>query len=270
MKTTLLRIFHVDAFTAKAFSGNPAAVCLLPKPRAKSWMQRVAGEMNLSETAFLTKQTDGFNLRWFTTKTEVGLCGHATLASAHVLWEEGILLPAKEARFHTRSGLLTANLKDGWIIMDFPAEPCAPARPPAGLTRAIGARAGYCGKNRFDYLIEVDSEKTVRGLKPDLARLAMIDCRGVIVTARALNKGFDFVSRFFAPRFGISEDPVTGSAHCCLGPYWSKRLGKDRLTAYQASKRGGTVKMQIMENRVKLTGQAVTVTSGVMAYHSSL
>ena len=258
-----LTITQVDAFTDKPFGGNPAAVCLLPRPADAAWMQRVAREMNLSETAFLVQREDGgFDLRWFTPVVEVDLCGHATLASAHVLWEENHLAPDAPAVFHTRSGRLSAVLLDGWIEMDFPAEPDAAALAPDGLADALGTEPTYVGRNRFDYLVEVDAEATVRRLAPDFQRLGKIDARGIMVTARAETDGFDFVSRFFAPRTGIDEDPVTGSAHCCLGPYWQRRLGRDTLTAWQASARGGLVKVAVRNDRVTLSGQAVTVLRG--------
>jgi len=257
-----LTIYQVDAFTDKPFAGNPAAVCTLPVPRDESWMQDVAREMNLSETAFLVRQDDGFNLRWFTPTVEVELCGHATLASAHILWEAGHLKPDQQARFLTRSGLLTAERQGDWIELDFPAEPEAPATPPADLARALGVTPTYVGKNRFDYLAELDSEETVRRLKPDFTLLEKIKARGIIVTSRAGSGKYDFVSRFFAPQSGVNEDPVTGSAHCCLGPFWGARLGKNEFVAYQASARGGIVRVRLAGSRVRLSGQAVTVLRG--------
>lgn len=258
-----LTITQVDAFTSEPFGGNPAAVCLLPAPADAAWMQRVAREMNLSETAFLVRRAaGGFDLRWFTPAVEVDLCGHATLASAHVLWEEGHLPPGEAAVFHTRSGRLSAELRGGWIEMDFPAEPAEPAAAPDGLAGALGAQAAYVGRNRFDYLVEIDTQLTVERLTPDFTRLAEIDTRGIIVTARGNTEGIDFVSRFFAPRTGIDEDPVTGSAHCCLGPYWRSRLGRDAFTARQVSERGGLVKVAVRGNRILLSGQAVTVLRG--------
>lgn len=257
-----LKFIQVDAFTSKPFSGNPAAVCILPEPRDDRWMKGVAREMNLSETAFLLKQRDGYNLRWFTPAVEVDLCGHATLASAHVLWEEGHLKHEAQARFYTRSGLLTAERKGEWIEMDFPAEPEELAAPPSELTRALGVTPKYVGKNRFDYLVEIDSEEMVRSLRPDFLLLRAINVRGVIVTSVASSEGYDFVSRFFAPSTGIDEDPVTGSAHCCLGPYWKKRLNKNQFVGYQASARGGIVRVRVGNKRVYLGGQAVTVLHG--------
>jgi PhzF family phenazine biosynthesis protein len=252
-------IFQVDAFTDKPFAGNPAGVCILPEAADESWMQHVASEMNLSETAFLVEQDDGYNLRWFTPAAEVDLCGHATLASAHILWEQGILPADRPARFHTRSGLLTAVRKDAWIEMDFPAEPEKPAHFPEDVARAFGADASYVGKNRFDYLLEFESADIVRKMKPNFSLLNKIPGRGFMVTSRADSDPYDFISRFFAPAFGINEDPVTGSAHCCLAPYWAQRLNKNELTGYQASARGGVIGVRMGNERVYLSGQAVTV-----------
>jgi PhzF family phenazine biosynthesis protein len=255
-------IIQVDAFTAKAFSGNPAAVCVMLGPRDDKWMQQVATEMNLSETAFLFPQENGFNLRWFTPATEVDLCGHATLASAHVLWEAGHLALDAPAHFHTRSGLLTAQRQRDWIELDFPAEPETAVPAPPDLVEALGVTPQYVGKNRFDYLVEVATEETLRTLQPNFTLLATVPCRGVMVTSRAAAPEYDFVSRFFAPNVGINEDPVTGSAHCCLGPFWQTRLDKDSLVAYQASPRGGVVRVRPAGERVHLGGQAVTVLRG--------
>jgi len=257
-----LRITQVDAFTDTPFAGNPAAVCLLPAPRDEGWMQSVAREMNLSETAFLVRQADGYALRWFTPAVEVALCGHATLASAHVLWEDGHLPSAQQARFHTKSGLLTGDRAGEWIELDFPAKREEPAPAPDGLAEALGAAPKYVGRNQFDYLVEVDGEATVRSLEPDHAALAALPVRGVIVTSRAESRGYDFVSRFFAPGSGVPEDPVTGSAHCALGPFWQSRLGKSDFVAYQASPRGGVVRVRVAGERVKLGGKAVTVLRG--------
>jgi PhzF family phenazine biosynthesis protein len=223
-------------------------------------MQSVAREMNLAETAFLLPQADGYQLRWFTPAVEVDLCGHATLASAHALWEQGDLQPDEQARFHTRSGLLTARRIGDWIEMDLPATPDKPTPAPDGLIDALGAKPQYIGKSAFDYIVELDSEDTVLRLKPDLTLLGKIPVRGVIVTSRAAD--YDFVSRFFAPASGIPEDPVTGSAHCCLGPFWRARLNKTEFVAYQASERGGVVRVRLEGDRVILGGQAVTVLRG--------
>jgi PhzF family phenazine biosynthesis protein len=260
-----LSIYQVDAFTDRPFAGNPAAVCLLPEPRGESWMQQVAQEMNLSETAFLLWQKDGFNLRWFTPLAEVNLCGHATLASAHILWEQEYLRPGEQARFHTRSGLLTADRQQDLIELDFPATPEEQTDAPPHLLEALGVTASYIGKNVFDYLVEVDSEETVRVMKPNISLLAQVEARGVIVTSRASSPGYDFVSRFFAPRVGVNEDPVTGSAHCCLAPYWGKKLNKNEMVAFQASARGGVLFLRVNGDRVKLAGQAVTVMHGEIA-----
>jgi len=254
-----LTIYQVDAFTDKPFTGNPAAVCLLPAARDEGWMQAVAREMNLSETAFLVPKGKDFDLRWFTPTVEVDLCGHATLASAHLLWQTGVLNPGSEARFHTRSGLLTAARRGDWVELDFPSTPAILAEPPAALLDALRVAPLFVGKSAFDYLVQVDSEDTVRALKPDFAILAIVPARGAMVTAAATTPGFDFVSRFFGPAAGINEDPVTGSAHCCLGPFWAERLGRAELVAYQASARGGTVRVRIAGDRVILGGQAVTV-----------
>lgn len=254
-----LTIYQVDAFTDRAFAGNPAAVCLLPEPRDEVWMQNVALEMNLSETAFLVEREDGYDLRWFTPAMEVDLCGHATLASAHILWETGELEPEQTARFHTRSGLLTATLGPDRIEMDFPATPPEPAEAPSALVQALGVTPWYVGMNIFDFLVEVESEAAVRGLRPDFGLLKELGVRGVMVTSRAEPGEFDIVSRYFAPGSGIDEDPVTGSAHNCLGPYWGPRLGQEEIVAHQASARGGTVHIRLAGDRVILGGQAVTV-----------
>jgi PhzF family phenazine biosynthesis protein len=254
--------FKVDSFAEEPFAGNPAGVCILPGPRDEAWMQGIAREMNLSETAFLHRKGDHFALRWFTPIIEVELCGHATLASAHVLWETAILSPRESARFQTKSGLLEAEKRGGMIEMDFPATPAAPAAAPEGLIDALDVEPTYIGRNEFDYLVEVASEEIVRNLKPDFTRLTRVEARGVIVTAAASSPDFDFVSRFFAPAVGIDEDPVTGSAHCCLGPYWGGKLGKRELAAYQASARGGVVHVRLAGERVRLGGRAVTILKG--------
>lgn len=259
-------VVQVDAFTDRPFAGNPAAVCILQGPADEGWMRNVAAEMNLSETAFLHPHADGWSLRWFTPAVEVDLCGHATLASAHVLWEDGHLPADAEARFHTRSGVLACRRDGSWITMDFPAKPEQETAPPEGLTRALGVTPKYVGRSHFDLLVEVDSEDAVRALRPDLGLLASVDVRGVIVTARAADGGYDFVSRFFAPRVGVDEDPVTGSAHCVLAPFWAGRLGRADLTGFQASRRGGIVRVRAAGDRVELAGQAVTMLRGELAY----
>jgi PhzF family phenazine biosynthesis protein len=228
-------------------------------------MRDVAREMNLSETAFLTPQADGYSLRWFTPSVEVDLCGHATVASAHVLWEDGHLAAGAQARFYTRSGRLLADQRGDWIELDFPATSAEAAEPPPHLLDALGAKAQFVGRSKFDYLVEVASEKELRGLQPDFTTLRRLPVRGVIVTARGATPEFDFVSRFFGPGSGIDEDPVTGSAHCALGPYWSKQMGKTEFTAFQASARGGVVRVCVKGDRVILGGQAVTVLRGELA-----
>jgi len=257
-----IKIFQVDAFTNKPFSGNPAAVCILEKEADQKWMQNVASEMNLSETAFLYRAEKGFNLRWFTPSVEVDLCGHATLASAHVLWETGYLRPYEIARFHTRSGVLRASRNGDLIELDFPMVFEEEAPLPTGLKEGLGVNPIYVGKNKFDYLIQVEDEEEVRNMDPDFNMLKKIQARGIAVTSVCESEEYDFVSRFFAPASGIDEDPVTGSAHCCLGPFWQKRLGKSRFKAYQASGRGGVVHVALSGDRVKLGGNAVIVFRG--------
>jgi PhzF family phenazine biosynthesis protein len=227
-------------------------------------MQHIAAEMNLSETAFVIKHTDGYGLRWFTPRIEVDICGHATLASAHILWENGDHVAEEDIRFHTKSGVLTVARQGDWVEMDFPAELAMAADPPSGLVESLGISPKYVGKNRFDYLLEVDSEETVRRIKPDFGRLATVPTRGVIVTSVADEGRFDFVSRFFAPAVGVNEDPVTGSAHCCLGPYWQARLGKDEFLARQVSERGGVLVVRTEGDRVFIGGHAVTVARGIL------
>jgi PhzF family phenazine biosynthesis protein len=254
-------LFHVDAFTDRPFAGNPAAVCLLPTWKTDRWLQAIAREMNLSETAFLVKQPEQFDLRWFTPTVEVALCGHATLASAHVLWQQGQTTGA-EIRFSTRSGILRAVRQGDTIELDFPLKPEEPAQPPPGLLEALGTSASYVGKNQFDYLVEVESEAALRRIAPDFRLLATVPVRGIIVTSTSADPRFDFVSRFFAPASGVTEDPVTGSAHCCLADFWRKRLGKTEFMAFQASARGGVVRVRVVKDRVMLGGKAVTVARG--------
>ncbi|MBL8749109.1 MAG: PhzF family phenazine biosynthesis protein [Planctomycetes bacterium] len=254
--------FHVDAFTDRAFAGNPAAVCLLDQNRPARWMQAVAAEMNLSETAFVRPIAKGFSLRWFTPKVEVDLCGHATLAAAHVLWSERIAKKGAALRFTTRSGVLTAARSGGSIELDFPARTARPCERPAGLGRALGAAPRAVAKNQDDLVVELGSERAVRALRPDFALLAALPVRGVAVTARSSDRRFHFVSRFFAPRVGVDEDPVTGSAHCALAPWWAERLGKTAMKGRQLSARGGVVEVRLDGDRVVLRGAAVTVVRG--------
>jgi PhzF family phenazine biosynthesis protein len=228
-------------------------------------MGGMAAEMNLSETAFLYPEGMGFNLRWFTPAVEVDLCGHATLASAHVLWESGRLAPGEAAIFTTRSGKLTAIQKGSWIEMDFPATESRPVDPPAGLLEALQTIPLYVGSSRSDYLIEVASEQEVRQIRPNFDLLRQLNVRGVIVTSSPSSTDYDFVSRFFAPGAGIDEDPVTGSAHCTLAPFWAARTGRLELVGYQASRRGGIVRVRVAGDRVWLGGQATTVFRGELA-----
>ena len=236
-------ILTVDAFTDEPFRGNPAAVCVLDAPMLDARMQLIAREMNLAETAFLHRIEDGWNLRWFTPIMEVDLCGHATLASAHVLWTCGHLPSNATARFQTRSGVLTADQRDGWIELDFPTTPPVAEAPPAGLVEALGVSATYVGRTRFDWFLEIADAEVVRSMAPDLHRLRGVKSRGVIVTAVSDDPRVDFVSRFFAPASGVDEDPVTGSAHCALAPYWAGKLGRRKLDGWQASARGGLVRV---------------------------
>ena len=256
-------LWQIDAFTSRPFAGNPAAVAFLETPQDDDWQHQVAEEMNLAETAFLTPLADGFGLRWFTPAVEVDLCGHATLASAHFLWESGRLEGDMVARFHTRSGLLTASRDGEWITLDFPATPVSAVPTPHDLAEALGVDLLFVGRSIFDVLVVVHDAQTVRHLVPDLERLGgRVPARGIIVTAPGDEPGIDFVSRFFGPAVGVPEDPVTGSAHCALGPYWAERLGRKTLVGFQASKRGGTVRVDVRGDRVLLAGQAVTVLRG--------
>jgi len=258
----MIEIFQVDAFTNKAFSGNPAAICILKEPKEEGFMQSLAKEMNLSETAFLLEKEDGYSLRWFTPSMEIDLCGHATLASAYVLWENGNLSRDKEAKFYTKSGILKAKIVDNWIQLDFPALSQEPFDPPKGLIEALGIEPIYIGKSKSNYLIQVESEDEVRNMKPNYNEIMNIPMHGVMVTSISKSPEYDFVSRFFAPEAGIFEDPVTGSAHCCLGPFWKGKLGKDTFMAYQASHRGGRLKVQVADDRVLLSGEAVMIFRG--------
>jgi PhzF family phenazine biosynthesis protein len=259
-----LPLFHVDAFTRTPFTGNAAAVCILDGPREDAWLQQVASEMNLAATSFLYPQDDGYRLRWFSATFELALCGHGTLASAHVLWEQGYLASDVAARFYTKGGLLTAKRDGEWIELNFPAKPEEAVEPVAILRESLGVTPLYVGKSQLDYLVELESEEVVRSVRPNFAQLATLPARGVIITAAAsnANAGYDFVSRFFCPSVGINEDPVTGSAHCVLSPFWSKRLGREQLTGYQASTRGGIVRVRLDGDRVRLGGQAVTLLRG--------
>jgi PhzF family phenazine biosynthesis protein len=257
-----IRCWQIDAFTDRPFGGNPAAVYWLETEADTVWMQAIAAEMNLSETAFVRRTDDGLELRWFTPTIEVDLCGHATLATAHVVWSEGIVPPTEPLRFSTRSGVLTCRMVGDFIELDFPATPSTEINPSEVLIDALGITPAFVGTSRFYQMAMVDNADIVRSLKPDFRKLVQVPTLGVIVTASSDDPRYDFVSRFFAPAMGVDEDPVCGSAHCCLAPYWSGRLGKTNLLAYQASARGGTLRLRLEGDRVILGGQAVIVWRG--------
>jgi predicted PhzF superfamily epimerase YddE/YHI9 len=257
-----VELYQVDAFASEPFKGNPAAVCLLPEAGDEFWMQQVAAEMNLSETAFLHAVKGGWSLRWFTPALEVDLCGHGTLAAAHVLFEMGLVSTGRSAAFETKSGLLTAHQEAEDIRLDFPARPAETCAIPGGLGAALGAKACWCGQTEDMLLVELSDARSVREVVPDFGVLAELPHRATCVTAASDVAEFDFVSRFFAPQEGILEDPVTGSAHCSLGPYWAAKLGRDELTGFQASRRGGVVRVRLAGDRVDLLGHAVTVMRG--------
>lgn len=260
------RLFHVDAFTDQPFAGNPAVVCLLDSPRDDRWMQHVAHEMRVSETAFLLPGHDGFQLRWFTPLVEVDLCGHATLAAAHVLWETGRSALDRPARFHTRSGVLTATLAAPWIELDFPATLVHASPAPAGYLAGLGiTHALFVGRAGPRHLVEVATPDIVRSLRPDFAALRALPGRGIAVTARGDGRPYDFVSRYFAPWVGVDEDPVTGSVHCALAGFWASRLARPNLLACQASARGGEIRLRVEGERVHLGGRAVTIASGELS-----
>lgn len=257
-------IHQIDAFTDTAFGGNPAAVCLLDGPAETEWMQDVAREMNLSETAFVVRgDKDDWSLRWFTPGAEVDLCGHATLASAHFLWSLAILDQDAPARFQTRSGLLTCVREDDWIVMDFPALPTEPTVEPDGLADALGMKPTAVWQSTWDIVVEFSSAQAIRYLDPDFPALLPFAERGVLATAPG-DAPYDFVSRFFAPVHRIDEDPVTGSTHCILTPFWGDRLGKTQMLAHQASRRGGVLRVETNGDRVLLGGKAVTVMTGTL------
>lgn len=261
-----MKIYQVDAFTEDAFGGNPAAVCLLSEPRDDTWMQKVAMEMNLSETAFLASERNRYRLRWFTPAIEVPLCGHATLASAHILWEEGLADREDTTVFITKSGILSARQVSGYIEMEFPRFDVTPAEPPVSVINALGIEpvsvAQYEHHDEILYLFELQSEKEVRSVAPDFPLLRSEQDTIVVVTSRSDSEAYDFVSRFFAPAAGIDEDPVTGSAHCYLTPFWGRKLAKSELTAFQASKRGGSLRCTLTDANVLIRGKAITVFRG--------
>jgi PhzF family phenazine biosynthesis protein len=257
-----VKCWQVDAFTDRPFAGNPAAVCWLEDEADANWMQAVASEMNLSETAFVRRHGDDYALRWFTPTVEVDLCGHATLATAHALWFAGIASPHRRLRFHTKSGVLACTPNGDFIELDFPSTPASEPLPTETVSSALGVQAAYVGNSKYYYLVVVESANVLRSLTPDFRRLGELPTKGVIVTAKSDEPKFDFISRFFAPALGVNEDPVCGSAHCCLTPYWAERLGKSQLMAYQASARGGVLRLRLNGDRVILGGQAVTVWQG--------
>ncbi len=254
--------WHVDAFADRPFTGNPAVVCFLEQERDAGWMQALAAEMNLSETAFVRRRDEAFELRWFTPAIEVDLCGHATLAAAHVLWTEGIVPGSAPIRFQTRSGELVCRRNGTLIELDFPSLPVEEIDPPEGLLAALGVDATFVGRSKFDHFVVVESERAVRQLQPDFAALRDLPVRGVIVTSLSSDPRFDVVSRFFAPGSGVDEDPVTGSAHCSLAPFWNERLQRSELIGFQASRRGGVVRTRVAGERTILAGEAVTVLKG--------
>lgn len=258
----VVKCWQVDAFTSRPFAGNPAAVCWLETEATEHWMQSVAAEMNLSETAFVRRLSDGYELRWFTPTVEVDLCGHATLATAHALFSAGLVSSSVPLKFQTRSGVLTCTRDGEFIELDFPATPPAAVAIPPALSQALGATPVFLGQSCYDYLAILEDANTVRNLKPDFRQLEQFPVRGVIVSAPAEESRFDFVSRFFAPNVGVDEDPVCGSAHCCLTPYWAQRLGKTELLAHQVSARSGVLRLKHKGDRVILGGQAVTVWQG--------
>lgn len=257
-----VRIVQVDAFTSEPFRGNPAGVCVLDRWAPEAWMQAVAGEMNLSETAFLVRRGEGFEIRYFTPKIEVPLCGHATLASSHLLWEEGLVSPGEGIALRAKGGNLSAGREGKWVRLDFPAIPAVRAETPDGLSKALGAEIlGAYQSWENGYLVELDGVTAVRGLEPDYTRLRQFGPINV-TAAGGGEEGCDFVSRFFAPSLGIDEDPVTGVAHCSLAPFWAERLGKDEMVGHQLSRRGGVVRVRARGERVDILGQAVTVMRG--------
>lgn len=259
-------IFQVDAFTSTPFGGNPAGVCLLTEIAPETWMQAVAAEMNVSETAFLNRTHNGFSIRFFTPRVEVSLCGHATLASAHVLFETGLAATDEQISLVASGGELSAQLDGGWIVLDFPACSIDDCEPPDLITEALNKNPTSCHRfGQWGYLVTMDDEATVRSLQPDFATMVAADLGLVVATAPADDPDFDFVSRCFAPDVGIDEDPVTGVAHCGLAPFWASRLGKNEMIGHQISERSGIVGVSVKGDRVELRGQAVTVLTGEIA-----
>lgn len=258
---TELQLFQVNAFVEGPHRGNPAGVCLLPEARNEDFYQKVAIKMDMSETAFIIREGNIFHLRWFTRGgSEVDLCGHATLATAFILYENGYVSSDETIRFQTKSGVLTAQSDGELVKLGFPREEITEVKGSEyDFNKLMDLTPLYIGRTRFDYLLVADSEKAVKNLTPDFKKLQQIKTRGIIVTAKAQGKEYDFVSRFFAPAIGINEDPVTGSAHCALGPYWGAILKKNRLIGYQASREGGIVRVEVLKDRVLLSGKAQEV-----------
>jgi PhzF family phenazine biosynthesis protein len=254
--------WQVDAFTDHAFGGNPAAVCWLESEAETAWMQSVAAEMNLSETSFVRPLGDKLELRWFTPTMEVDLCGHATLATAHALWSAERVSRDRPLQFQTRSGVLTCKRSGDWIELDFPATPPSLVPPTDQLRDVLGVNVLKAGKSRYYTMAVLESADSVRTVAPDFRKMKELPTLGVIVTAPSDDPKYDFVSRFFAPAMGVDEDPVCGSAHCCLAPYWGELFGKRELNAYQASARGGILRLRLNGDRVDLIGQAVVVWRG--------
>jgi len=262
----MIPTYHVDSFAERPFEGNPAAVCLTDESKPAAWLQAVAAEMNLSATAFVRPLESGFELRWFAPKSELELCGHGTLAAAHIVWATGNAANGERIRFHTKSGVLTCEQASGFIELDFPSTPIIPEESSNALVEAIGIEPSFSGRTKFDKFLLFDSEDAIRNMNPDFDKLASIPgTRGIIVTSLSKDPRFDFVSRFFSPSIGLNEDPVTGSAHCALAPFWSTRLGKSAMTGFQASRRGGTVRVTPNGDRVILGGKAITVMQGKLS-----
>ncbi|OMP67848.1 PhzF family phenazine biosynthesis protein [Domibacillus epiphyticus] len=255
-----LSIFNT--FTDRAFRGNPAAVCLIKEEKTDHWMQQVASEINLPVTAFIRTAGEEFQLRWFTPSTEIPICGHGTLASGYFLWENKYVQKEQSIHFQTKSGVVTANLVDDWVQLWFPALYEKEVETPEFLVEALGVKPVYIGQNQYDLLVEVASEEMVREMNPDIELISRMSVRGVIVTARSDTPDLDFVSRFFSPAQGLNEDYVTGSAHCCLGPYWKKKMGKHDFTAYQSSERGGLLKVNVEGNKVRIAGKVTSILDG--------
>ncbi|MEQ2528453.1 PhzF family phenazine biosynthesis protein [Bacillaceae bacterium CLA-AA-H227] len=261
----MMELSIINTFTEKAFEGNPAAVCFLREEKGSNWMQNVAKEINLPTTAFIHSLNKAYNLRWFTPTTEIPICGHGTLASSYFLWEKGLMDKDKCITYKTKSGVLKAELMDGWIQLQFPAIYEEKTIAPDLLLMSLAVQPIYVGKSNLDYLVEVESEEIVRNLKPNIELIAKLPVRGVIVTSKSNTNEYDFLSRFFSPSQGIIEDYVNGSSHCCLGPYWKNKLNKTEFTAYQASERGGILRVRVLDNNVLLSGKAVTIFEGKLS-----